>query len=252
MTTTTLPARLTRPRQAPPIGAGHPCPQTTALDPAGLARQPGNQSGAEPQNPNDPGHHCPRDTRARTRTSTSHHDRLDIPRPFMDDTGRLSLCRRLASRDRVGDIAVVRSADTTATRAIAFPESDHRASDGGVIACDGNEARGRWREEYRARRERITRGLAARGGPWKGHGPPRLGFRAMRVRRRRCPETRNAGKAWRPPRQLQRRRRPVVARSRAAVASGATMPATALRSREAGNTCAVRRHMLSRHRRCPR
>ena len=89
MTTTTLPARLTHPRQAPPAGAEHPCPQTTALDPAGLARQPGNQSGAEPQNPNNPGHHCPPDTRARTRTSTSHHDRLDIPRPFMDDTGRL-------------------------------------------------------------------------------------------------------------------------------------------------------------------
>ena len=88
MTTTTLPARLTHPRQAPPAGAEHPCPQTTALDPAGLARQPGNQSGAEPQNPNNPGHHCPPDTRARTRTSTSHHDRLDIPRPFMDDTGR--------------------------------------------------------------------------------------------------------------------------------------------------------------------
>ena len=88
MTTTTLPARLTHPRQAPPIGDGHPMPTTTALDPAGLARQPGNQSGAEPQNPNDPGHHCPPDTRARTRTSTSHHNRLDIPRPFMDDTGR--------------------------------------------------------------------------------------------------------------------------------------------------------------------
>ena len=54
MTNTTLPARLTRPRQAPPIGARHPCPQTTALDPAGLARQPGDQSGAEPQNPTIP------------------------------------------------------------------------------------------------------------------------------------------------------------------------------------------------------
>ena len=88
MTTTTLPARLTHPRQAPPIGDGHPMPTTTALDPAGLARQPINQSGAKPQNPNHPGHHRPPDTRARTRTSTSHHNRLDIPRPFMDDTGR--------------------------------------------------------------------------------------------------------------------------------------------------------------------
>src|ERR1700760_4925606 len=89
MTTTTLPARLTRPRQAPPAGADHPRPHTTTLDPAGLARQPRNQSGAKPRNPNHPSHHRAPDTRARTRTQTSHHDRLDIHRPFMDDTGGL-------------------------------------------------------------------------------------------------------------------------------------------------------------------
>ena len=55
MTTTTLPARLTRPRQAPPASADHPRPHHTALDPAGLAWQLINQSGAKPRNPNHPG-----------------------------------------------------------------------------------------------------------------------------------------------------------------------------------------------------
>src|ERR1700757_655636 len=68
MTTTTLPARLPRPRQAPPAGADHPRPQNTALDPAGLARQPINQSGANPQNPN---HHRPHPTPA-SRSRTRH------------------------------------------------------------------------------------------------------------------------------------------------------------------------------------
>src|ERR1700758_3482066 len=72
MTTTTLPARLTRPRQAPPARADHPRPHTTALDPAGLARQPINQSGTNPRNAN---HHRPQPppaSRPPTRTS-SHH-----------------------------------------------------------------------------------------------------------------------------------------------------------------------------------
>ena len=51
MNTTTLPARLTRPRQAPPAGADHPCPQPTALDPAGLAWQPATNPGRSPETP---------------------------------------------------------------------------------------------------------------------------------------------------------------------------------------------------------
>src|ERR1700748_3634874 len=93
-TTTTPPARLTRPRQAPPAGADHPRPHTTTLDPAGLARQPRNQSGAKPRNPNHHGPHPTPVSRARTRTQTSHHDRLDIHRPFMDDTGGLKPAAR--------------------------------------------------------------------------------------------------------------------------------------------------------------
>ena len=89
MTTTTLPARLTRPRQAPPAGADHPCPQTTALDPAGLAWQPINQSGAKPRNPNHHGPHPTPVSRAHTRASSHHTRILDNTRPFMDDTGRL-------------------------------------------------------------------------------------------------------------------------------------------------------------------
>jgi hypothetical protein len=94
MTTTTLPARLTHPRQAPPSrGVDHPRPQTTALDPAGLPWQPRNQSGANPQNPN---HHRPHDlptSREPARTSTTVSQPLDTSRPFMDDTGPL-LCAR--------------------------------------------------------------------------------------------------------------------------------------------------------------
>src|SRR5512140_3293656 len=90
MTTTAPPARLTRPRQAPTPGADHPRPHNTALDPNGLARQPANQAGAEPQNPNDPGHHAPS-----RHIHTHPHDKrptnaLTSPRPFMDDTGRLT------------------------------------------------------------------------------------------------------------------------------------------------------------------
>ncbi len=87
MTTTTLPASLTRPRQAPPTGAEHPWPQSTALDPAGLVRQPGNQSGAKPQNPNKPGAQRPSTSRTSLRTSNTLKRSLDNTRPFMDDIG---------------------------------------------------------------------------------------------------------------------------------------------------------------------
>src|SRR5947209_2112493 len=89
MTTTTLPARLTPPRQAPPARVNHPYPQHTALDSAGLAQQPRNQSGTKPQNPNNPGAHGLPTSREPARTSTTVSQPLDTSRPFMDDTGRL-------------------------------------------------------------------------------------------------------------------------------------------------------------------
>jgi hypothetical protein len=88
MTNTPTPARLARPRQAPPTGADHPRPQHTALDPARLARQPRNQSGATPQNPSDFGPHGHLTSRNTARTSTTVSQPLDTSRPFMDDTGR--------------------------------------------------------------------------------------------------------------------------------------------------------------------
>jgi hypothetical protein len=85
MTTTALPARLTRPRQAPATGTAHPCPQTGALDPAALARRSRTQSGAAPRNHGNlsiltyPTSERPHE-RQRPRTLT-----LDITQPFMDD-----------------------------------------------------------------------------------------------------------------------------------------------------------------------
>jgi hypothetical protein len=90
MSTTTPPARLTRPRQAPTTSANHPRPPTRALDPTGLDWQIGNQSGAEPQNPSQIGRYRLTTLRARTQTSTTLNRPLDTSRPFMDDTGRLS------------------------------------------------------------------------------------------------------------------------------------------------------------------
>ena len=89
MTSPTLPpARLTRPRQAPTAGADHPRPQTTALDPAGLARQPSDQSGAKPQNPNQRRRSMPHRNQFETPKVKDIERPLDITRPFMDDTGR--------------------------------------------------------------------------------------------------------------------------------------------------------------------
>ena len=85
MTTTTLPARLTRPRQAPPAGVTHPRPQPAALDPTALARQPRNQSGAKPHNPSDRAPHRDPASRTPIRNSPFHTRALDNPRPFMDD-----------------------------------------------------------------------------------------------------------------------------------------------------------------------
>jgi hypothetical protein len=85
MTTTTLPARLTRPRQAPPAGVTHPRPQPAALDPTALAWQPRNQSGAKPHNPSDRAPHRDPASRTPIRNSPFHTRALDNPRPFMDD-----------------------------------------------------------------------------------------------------------------------------------------------------------------------
>ena len=96
MTTTTFPARLTRPRQAPPAGADHPRPHRTALDPARLARQPLNQSGAEPRNPSKYTTFTIHSDHPGTRTQKIPQPPLDNTRPFMDDTGRL---KRLQAGD---------------------------------------------------------------------------------------------------------------------------------------------------------
>ena len=58
MTTTTLPARLTRPRQAPTAGADHPRPQTGRLT---RTSSPGNHAtnpGQSPRTPIDEGDPC--------------------------------------------------------------------------------------------------------------------------------------------------------------------------------------------------
>ena len=95
MTTTTLPARLTRPRQAPPAGVTHPCPQPAALDPTALAWQPRNQSGAKPHNPSDRAPHRDPASRTPIRNSPFHTRALDNPWPFMDDReGRVAACPR--------------------------------------------------------------------------------------------------------------------------------------------------------------
>ena len=78
-------ARLTRSRQAPPTGDGQPLPATQALDPTGVARQPGNEVRGEAPKP-----HYPPDNPTITPTSRQTNVKngqppLDITRPFMDD-----------------------------------------------------------------------------------------------------------------------------------------------------------------------
>jgi hypothetical protein len=57
MTSTPLPARLARPRQVPATGTNHPCPQTGALDPDGLAWRFATKPGLRPENPAIPAPH---------------------------------------------------------------------------------------------------------------------------------------------------------------------------------------------------
>src|SRR5690348_3949154 len=87
MTTTALPASLTRRRQAPATGTDHPCPQTGALDPGALARRFRTQSGAVPPNRGNHGLLTHMPSRAATQKSTARTFILDITRPFMDDIG---------------------------------------------------------------------------------------------------------------------------------------------------------------------
>jgi hypothetical protein len=105
MTTTALHARLTQPRQAPPAGADHPRSQRTALDPAGLARQPRHQSGAQPQNPNDPGHtalptavHTPARQHRTTTALTTRGPSWMTQDVCFARSGALSAARRPATR----------------------------------------------------------------------------------------------------------------------------------------------------------
>ena len=88
MTTTTPPARLTRPPQAPSHGAEQPRPQHTALDPDDLAWQISNQSGASPESPTNQGATRAHRDHPVTPKVKNPEPRLDITRPFMDDTGR--------------------------------------------------------------------------------------------------------------------------------------------------------------------
>ena len=89
MTTTALRARLTRPRQAPPTGADYPRPRYMALDPAGLAWQLDNQSGAQPRNPSKYTTFTVHRDHPGIRTPKIPQSPLDTSRPFMDETGRL-------------------------------------------------------------------------------------------------------------------------------------------------------------------
>ena len=74
------PGRVKRPQP----GADHPRPRSTAPDPAGLARQPGNQSGAEPQNPNNHGTHRLSGITTDVQAQKFFTRPLDNTRPFMD------------------------------------------------------------------------------------------------------------------------------------------------------------------------
>ena len=81
----TIPARLTRPRQARPARADHSRPQYTALDSAGLAWQHHNESGAEPQNPSKYTRFSVHRDHPALSTQKILALALDNTRPFMDD-----------------------------------------------------------------------------------------------------------------------------------------------------------------------
>ena len=87
MTTTTLRARITRPRQAPPTGAEHPWPEDKALDPAELARHQDKEAREEPRNPRN---YAAFTVHPNINACAAHEipaSPLDTSRPFMDDTG---------------------------------------------------------------------------------------------------------------------------------------------------------------------
>ncbi len=126
MTTTTLPARLTRPRQAPPAGADQPRPGHTALDPAGLARHQGNQAGATPQNPTNHAPHRPADLPSTRSNVNDLEPPLDNNRPFMDDIGAFerspiadrgrARARRDRQRRRICDVVAAQRHHPSAAR----------------------------------------------------------------------------------------------------------------------------------------
>src|SRR5947208_3259188 len=96
MSSATLPlpgstARVKR----PPTGVDYPCPQHAALDPAALAWQPVNRSGAGPQNPTN---HRRSALTATTHTSecqkTSEHPLTPAGPSWMTERGRRGLVDR--------------------------------------------------------------------------------------------------------------------------------------------------------------
>ncbi len=90
-TSRSTPARLTRLRQAPPSGADHPRPQTRRLTRTSSPGQPGNQSGAQPQNPDQPRRSMPHPNQSATPKVKDTKRPLDITQPFMDDIGATSV-----------------------------------------------------------------------------------------------------------------------------------------------------------------
>jgi hypothetical protein len=90
------------------------------------------------------------------------------------------------AHDRVGDTAVVRSGVAPVVAVIASPESDHRTSDRGVIATDGERScagvgrRDRFGTISIARSRRAALPIAARCGH-------RVGVTAAGVKQARAP-----------------------------------------------------------------
>ena len=89
------PARVKRPNRR-----RSPMPSNKALDPAGLAWQFDDQSGAEPRNPSNYG----RSPVHRNIKASPVHEipasPLDISRPFMDDIGATLSCLSRTASDR--------------------------------------------------------------------------------------------------------------------------------------------------------
>ena len=104
MTTTTLPRCQTRP---PASSAHSPVPITRARNARRLtrtssSRQMHNQSGAKPQNPDQSRRSMPHRNQSATPKVKDLEPRLDIARPFMDDTGRPR--KHASSRERPAQV----------------------------------------------------------------------------------------------------------------------------------------------------